>query len=1154
MLPYDRKFNVGRQSEQIFNEELHKMYESTKHLLDVPEDKHSVPEAKLDGSLWLDRSKNELKSYNKATNTWNIIFQKKFQIVDQITNILPPSNPVLGQLWLYNDVLMYFNGSEWKPVKALEQDGSQFNLSIFENFLLVSPLLTREDIISNDDISEDIDEEYLDEVGRTILRINKWKIFSDSLDNLIIKYENRIINQFNKKLSSQIDDEQLVIIKPLGDCITLNEWKIFSDSLDNLIITFNDILVAEWVVDKNLIEAYIIANNLSTEVDNDNEIVNDVSIGNWSFNFNSEDNNLYLRYRGVDVSCWSKDGYYPGVPNYSKLTAAKADTLLDQYLQGKIDYDNNSKYMETGWTPDVMPTMEEIDPRRLYLYGDTKILVPNIDVDRIFLNESLDFSYKEITKICISYLSQTLNIKKPSLIHINPGKLTKIKKRLFKIDKESSKIYTTAYQTEFYGFHGDSIYGDLLLPEYEKDDGGYIKMSDGIILSYQQSQNYDYVLAISYEFSWFKSTGTLNKVSNNDETSSYYIQDYAGPITVFTDGFNLEETSFTEDNISKTITINENTDNIDDVSMIHAIKREYGFVRKVDIQKRAIIKVLTPYKKPLIYLNGEAIHPQLNDVEIDGNYIYVKNGLINMTWAIVELFDPINNYDMNLDTGYVNKTDAYGIPIITFDNTKVDEGDGLILYIDGLLIKKEDLNINYAEGFINVDGLSIGQDYILLRDKYNYFYDESKLTPALPVGHLSESLVYINGHLINNATIIDTIYSKEQIKPQALQNEIKCFLDINGNRIEYCYYDDPTDAWLPLNTKEIKEVQTFSYSYENTVRSVKFNVPISKDDDIRTFAFNYANAIGETLVIRNLPSISNIDDTPYVENQKVFNIKDSYIPNIGSLSVWVNGIRQYDVIEFLDGTGFELPKPVTGVVTYVIERPEKGVTTVATREILSEKNIVPNTINVYKTTKPLYPGRVLFYINGIRQSQDAFTILDNYTFLVNDKNNMLIGNPNNYPIESVLNEHGQVVQVKHSMADKILIEVKQDVDRRENFIKLDADTISDISISKYELPIEILEPNDEIMIFIDGLFVGLRRSFGYEVDKNRGVISLGVRRDIEDPTNNKTEITNIDVIDRIINDPLYTYFEGNPDKKLEYENKHGKPYEKKTRNILFDWR
>ena len=52
------------------------MYESTKHLLDVPEDKHSVPEAKLDGSLWLDRSKNELKSYNKL-QIHGILFSRK---------------------------------------------------------------------------------------------------------------------------------------------------------------------------------------------------------------------------------------------------------------------------------------------------------------------------------------------------------------------------------------------------------------------------------------------------------------------------------------------------------------------------------------------------------------------------------------------------------------------------------------------------------------------------------------------------------------------------------------------------------------------------------------------------------------------------------------------------------------------------------------------------------------------------------------------------------------------------------------------------------------------------------------------------------------------------------------------------------------------
>ena len=82
----------------------------------------------------------------------------------------------------------------------------------------------------------------------------------------------------------------------------------------------------------------------------------------------------------------------------------------------------------------------------------------------------------------------------------------------------------------------------------------------------------------------------------------------------------------------------------------------------------------------------------------------------------------------------------------------------------------------------------------------------------------------------------------------------------------------------------------------------------------------------------------------------------------------------------------------------------------------------------------------------------------------------------------------------------------------------------------------------------------LEKSFGYELDRYRGVISLGVRRDSNDETQDKTETTNMDVIQRIVDDPLYTFLESHPDKKLEYENKNGKPYEKKTRTVLFDWR
>lgn len=53
---------------------------------------------------------------------------------------LPPDDPVKGQLWIHNEVLCYYNGVEWKPLKALLQDGSQFSLDVFKNFILISPL------------------------------------------------------------------------------------------------------------------------------------------------------------------------------------------------------------------------------------------------------------------------------------------------------------------------------------------------------------------------------------------------------------------------------------------------------------------------------------------------------------------------------------------------------------------------------------------------------------------------------------------------------------------------------------------------------------------------------------------------------------------------------------------------------------------------------------------------------------------------------------------------------------------------------------------------------------------------------------------------------------------------------------------------------
>ena len=58
-LPYNRSFKSGRASEQLFNEELHKMYEAVRHVTDDP-GPNAQPEAKLHGSLWGDERTNRL--------------------------------------------------------------------------------------------------------------------------------------------------------------------------------------------------------------------------------------------------------------------------------------------------------------------------------------------------------------------------------------------------------------------------------------------------------------------------------------------------------------------------------------------------------------------------------------------------------------------------------------------------------------------------------------------------------------------------------------------------------------------------------------------------------------------------------------------------------------------------------------------------------------------------------------------------------------------------------------------------------------------------------------------------------------------------------------------------------------------------------------
>lgn len=552
--------------------------------------------------MWHDEQHNALKWWDSVSHTWRKYFENEFRITSEILTILPPSSPVPGQLWIHNGVLCYYDGANWNPIKALLQDGSQFSLDVFRNFILVSPL---------------------------------WKI---------------------------------------GNTIVRDE----------------------------------------------------------------------------DIETYKK--------------------LRREYLQGILNLDTGS--MATGdgtkWTFDHVCDADDGTIPELQ-DAAAQLLVPEIDYDRVFLNHTLDTEkYKEVSKVCIQYQKSDLVDAVPSLIHLNPGRITDIRKRLFLIDRENPRIQIPAGNTEFYGFQKGNPLGDLLLPDQEDENYcDYTIVADGILLSRNAAQNYDYVLAISYEFSWMKTTGTLAKVNSLEASNSFYIDDYKGPMNVFINGYDLEDPYFTEDGYSRTITIHEDTTNLE-VLMLHSPAREYGYVRNLDVNSDAIIRPLKGYQTPLLFVNGQAMEDTLDQISWnEDGAVTIPGAKIGMMWSIIDLTGPEENGEVLFTapkiSGTISRNRVINYEENRFPFEKSDNpSEYAVLFINGLLVRKEDLTFNQGEHYITIldeDGNNVlqeGQQYILIFDKYGWLYKEEDLIPALSVGKFSDSLVYMNGHLLCNGEALDT--------------------------------------------------------------------------------------------------------------------------------------------------------------------------------------------------------------------------------------------------------------------------------------------------------------------------------------------------------------------------------------------------------------
>jgi len=439
--------------------------------------------------------------------------------------------------------------------------------------------------------------------------------------------------------------------------------------------------------------------------------------------------------------------------------------------------------------------------------------------------------------------------------------------------------------------------------------------------------------------------------------------------------------------------------------------------------------------------------------------------------------------------------------------------------------------------------------------------------------------------------LLDMVANRDTIQADFIAGEYrnKFFITdvVNGNVVgDYWIWitsenehGEDTSKWIkcdPTNTyykQVVKELECFCHSYQNARTSVllnndklaEYNIQFDEfSDRLDIYAFKYTAFAGQPLIIKNI--YLDGGQNKFTTDNRRFKIPDKFEPNYGLLSVYIDGIRQYYVNENQDGLGFSLPSPVKApaMVTYVIETLDAPSESYCKRIILDEKHIVPNTINVYKTyrtdvpdTNPddrisLYPGRVSVYIDGVRQPQSSFTIVDNYTISFNSSLTKVVGGKDTFPYEVIRNELGEAMYhvdgslriMEHSETDKILIEVKQDLDKVESYIEVPPtnDGFS-IDVAANQLDPAILETNDEILIYLDGLFLGLRdndsSTFTYTKDVYRGKITINSPYHIEE----------------IISDPLNDYLNANPQAAEAYKkNNGGKPYTPKPKKIILEWR
>ncbi len=847
------------------------------------------------------------------------------------------------------------------------------------------------------------------------------------------------------------------------------------------------------------------------------DVLTTYTLKTGTFYLDSNSVNVYIDGKKVPKSCYEEiDDTTIRINSYRGNTTSS----IDDKILVCIEYLRKEAYDSVDYTnPNTM------EPSDL----NTQFLLPSVYHDRFFINGLHTHDYKEISSVAIEYPADHLQGKVASAIHVNPDMLSNIKKRFFKIDKNDPTIYISEKDTEFYGIV-DGI-GKLLLKGID-----YKSTNNGIKLTDEAIDSYKYVQTVAYTFKPSKTKGKLFKgIVPLTETTSIYIGDIDSPLSVFIQGLYLAENPETyiyEDGFLKL-----KMETKMDIDIIAFPKKEVGnFITVSD--NVGTINVQGTFKHKLVFVYGLNLEVALADYTVDEDdpsILLVKNVMPGMSYAIVELeTDDMNMWDT---AGVVSKDEISGLTYIPFEDGKYNELSNVIVFVNGLLMSKDDISIDSSNNRINITG-GFGKDseYVLLEDvEGRYVFSNRVNFNTIPLKDRSDvTLVYIENQLVTDANAV-----KVSILPKkAYPGEVVQLITPLG--FDWYIYKN---TWEKItSTEDIDTLNNVAVSYYSDAYCIDILKNFGKRDCVY-YSYQYGNSVDSPLyrgVIRT------------IEGKTEYKVAFSHIypSNKNCLSIWQNGLRQYPKMtpdsigyEELGNGSFCIPEGIDGSLFYVIERPEKHEERACERTILTIDDIVDGTDNVFNCNLSLTAANVTVYISGLKQPNNAFEILSANTIKL--KGTPLCY-PSNYPSESIYVDTNYT-ELLREHPDSILIETRNDATLKQLTIQsryagqneffVEECNSTDPSIGGDSLPTSLIDSKDFINIFVNGLAYGK----DYKVDQERQCIVL----------------TNQSFIDSIGGDPIYEYFQKNP---VEYEqwrkDNGGIEYQNKNKKdiITFEWR